>query len=87
MLMMITITFAKIGLSVALCPKKPIGSFTQLRLTSKEFTGPKGASKFLIVNNEINCGIAIVKIKIVRNTFLPFNPFLLIKTASKIPPK
>ena len=65
--------------------KNRIGAVNIPRSNNMPLIGPNSENKFLTANNETNCGMAIVIIKMVRHTFLNFTDLLLINIASKIP--
>ncbi len=56
-------------------------------LLRRAFSGPSSLSKFRIINNEMNCGTAMVITKMVRHIFFHFNPLVLINKARIIPKK
>ena len=65
----------------------PILSLIIPKSISTVLSGPSICKKFDIVSSVINCGMAIVITKIVRNTGLPTTPLRLISMARNIPAK
>ena len=86
-LMIMTITFASISLSVALSPRNPIGSDIHPIFCKSELMGPYSPRRFLTARRDMNCGTAIVRMNIVRNSFFAFRPFLFMSRAKIMPPK
>ncbi|CCZ94497.1 unknown [Corallococcus sp. CAG:1435] len=64
-----------------------MGFCVRPKFISIAFTGPFAESRFLIANNEINCGMAMVMMNTVRKNTFPLIPLRLMSTARKIPPK
>ena len=85
-LMMMTMTRASTGL---LPPRKSIACAGSMmpRSIRKPLIRPFRLNILEMYNREMNCGIAIVMMRIVLQTFFKWMPFLLIAIATRMPRK
>ena len=81
-LMIMTMIRASVGM-----PQKSTACFRIPRSNRKPLNRPFNVNILLTYNSEMNCGIAIVMIRMVLQTFLRWMPFLLIIIATPIPRK